>query len=82
MKPQCLKEREKAAKTIFEVVEERSTIYRKRNRNRAIAGTAIAATAGLFGATAGAWAADKIDGDCRRCWPMDCGQIPRDNWQW
>ena len=48
-------------RTIFEVLDDRSTIYRKRNRNRAIAGTAISATFGLVGGAIGAEIADKID---------------------
>lgn len=49
--------------TIFEVVDERSDIYRKRNLTRAIAGTAVAAAAGMLGGAAGTWAADKVDID-------------------
>lgn len=53
----------KQRKTIFEVVDERSTIYRKRNLTRAIYGTAIAGTFGVLGGTVAAWASGKIDAD-------------------
>ena len=41
----------KNRKTIFEIVDERSTAYRKRNRNRVIASVAIAGVAGVAAGT-------------------------------
>jgi hypothetical protein len=62
-----IKEEGKSHYDTLELIDQRTTEYRKRNRNRAIAGTAIAVTAGLVfsrAGDAGNYIADKFsDGD-------------------
>src|SRR5690606_17555315 len=46
------KEKQAIHEQLLDLIDERTTVYRKRNQRRLLAGTAIAAAAGLVGASA------------------------------